>query len=144
MYSFHLATQLSGEKHASETHKSKGSTFIPVCLKRCSKRSHTLHGLEDVLQQSVRRINTTLKLPKKRPVWQDDVLQDLLQRRRAAHDRFERANLSKLIPKHLRQNMRRRRNARASQILAEFQDLGRLDSAHIAPIFFGVPQVPRH
>ena len=30
--------------------------------------------------------------------------------------------------------MRRRRNARASQILAEFKDLGRLDSAHIAPI----------
>ena len=40
VYSFHLATQLSGEKHACETHKSKGSTFIPVCLKRCSKRSH--------------------------------------------------------------------------------------------------------
>ena len=98
------------------------------------KKPTTLHGLEDVLQQSVRRINTTLKLPKQRPVWQDDVLQDLLQRRRAAHDRFERANLSKLIHKHLRQNMRRRRNARASQILAEFKDLGRLDSAHIAPI----------
>ena len=42
MYSFHLATQLSGEKHACETHKSKGSTFIPVCLKRCSKRSQIL------------------------------------------------------------------------------------------------------
>ena len=98
------------------------------------KKPSTLHGLEDVLQQSVRRINTTLKLPKQRPVWQDDVLQDLLQRRRAAHDRLERANLSKLIRKHLQQNMRRRRNARASQILAEFKDLGRLDSAHIAPI----------
>ena len=88
------------------------------------KKPTTLHGLEDVLQQSVRRINTTLKLPKQRPVWQDDVLQGLLQRRRAAHDRFERANLSKLIRKHLRQNMRRRRNARVSQILAEFKDLG--------------------
>ena len=41
---------------------------------------------------------------------------------------------NKLIRKHLRQNMRRRRNARASQILAESKDLGRLDSAHIAPI----------
>ena len=30
--------------------------------------------------------------------------------------------------------MRRRRNARASQILAESKDLGQLDSAHIAPI----------
>ena len=30
--------------------------------------------------------------------------------------------------------MRRRRNARVSQILAEFQDLGRLDSAQNAPI----------
>ena len=28
----------------------------------------------------------------------------------------------------------RRRNARISQILTEFQELGRLDSAHIAPI----------
>ena len=98
------------------------------------KKSTTMHGLEDVLQQSVRRINTTLKVPKQRPVWQDDVLQDFLQRRRAAHDRFERANLSKLIRKHLRQNMRRRRNARVSQILSEFKDVGQLDSAHIAPI----------
>ena len=31
MYSFHLATQLCGEKYASETYKSKGSTFI-TCL----------------------------------------------------------------------------------------------------------------
>ena len=84
------------------------------------KKPTTLYGLEDVLQQSVRRINTTSKLPKPKPVWQDAVLQDLLQRRRAAHDRSERANLSKLIRKHLRRNMRRRRNARVSQILAEF------------------------
>ena len=97
------------------------------------KKPTTLNGLEDVLQQSVHRINTTSKLPKPKPVWQDAVLQDLLQRRRAAHDRSERANLSKLIRKHLRRNMRRR-NARVSQILAEFQDLGRLDSAHNAPI----------
>ena len=99
------------------------------------KKRTTLHGLEDVLQQSVRRINTTLKLSKPRPVWQDAVLQDFLQRRRAAHDRSERTNLSKLIRIHVRrQNMRRRRNAHVSQILAEFQDLGRLDSAHIVPI----------
>ena len=98
------------------------------------KKPTTLNGLEDVLQQSVRRINTTSKLPKPKPVWQNAVLQDLLQRRRAAHDRSERTNLSKVIRKHLRRNMRRRRNARVSQILAEFQDLGRLDSAHNAPI----------
>ena len=98
------------------------------------KKPATLHGLEDVLQQSVRRINTTSKLPKPRPVWQHAILQDILQRRKAARDRSERTNLSKVIRKHLRQNMRTRRNARVSQILAEFQDLGRLDSAHTAPI----------
>ena len=98
------------------------------------KKPATLHGLEDVLQQSVRPINTTSKLPKPRPLWQHAVLQDLLQRRKAARDRSERANLSKVIRKHLRQNMRKRRNARVSQIRAEFQDLGRLDSAHTAPI----------
>ena len=98
------------------------------------KKPTTPNGLEDVLQQSVRRINTTSKLPKPKPVWQDAVLQDLLQRRRAAHDRSERANLSKLIRKRLRRNMRRRRNARVPKILAEFQDLGRLDSAQNAPI----------
>ena len=43
------------------------------------KKPTTLNGLEDVLQQSVRRINTTSKLPKPKPVWQDAVLQDLLQ-----------------------------------------------------------------
>ena len=55
------------------------------------KKPTTLNRLEDVLQQSVRRINTTSKLPKPKPVWQDAVQQDLLQRRRAAHDRSERA-----------------------------------------------------
>ena len=98
------------------------------------KKPATLHGLEDVLQQSVRRINTTSKLPKPRPVWQHAVVQDILQRRKAARDRSERANLSKVIRKHLRQNMRTRRNARVSQIRVEFQDLGGLDSAHTAPI----------
>ena len=82
----------------------------------------------------VRSQNVRVNMQRMCKVKQDDVLQDLLQRRRAAHDRFERANLSKLIRKHLRQNMRRRRNARVSRILAEFKDLGRLESAHIAPI----------
>ena len=119
---------------------STGSTGLPQTYHEILqdelgvKKPTTMHGVEDVLQQSVRQRNTTLKMPKRRPVWQDDVLHDLLQRRRAAHDRSERANLSKLIRKHLRQNMRRRRNARVSQILAEFQDLGRLDSADIASI----------
>ena len=98
------------------------------------KKPTTLKSLEDVLQQSVRRINTTSQWPKPKPVWQNAILQDLLQRHRAAHDRSERENLSKLIRKHLRRNMRRRRNARVSQIFAEFQDSGRLGSAQNAPV----------
>ena len=54
------------------------------------KKPTTLNGPEDVLQQSVRRINTTSQVPKPKPVWQDAVLQDLLQRRRAAHECSER------------------------------------------------------
>ena len=100
----------------------------------CVKKPTTLNGLEDVLQQSVRWRNTTSKLPKSKPVWQDAALQDFLEQRRAAHDRSERANLFKFMRKHLRRNTRKRGNARVSQILPEFQDLGRLDSPHNAPI----------
>ena len=98
------------------------------------KKNTTLNGLEDVLQQSVRWRNATSKLPKPKPVWQDAALQDFLEQRRAARDRSERANLSKLIRKQLRRNTRKRRNARVSQILPEFQDLGHLDSPHNGPI----------
>ena len=100
--------------------RSKTASIRPRTRKRCEQTTTYTKYCQ----------STTSKWPKLGP---DAVLQGLLQRRRAAHDRSKRANLSTLIRKHFRHNMRRRKRARVSQTLAGFKALGRLDSARGAP-----------
>ena len=54
--------------------------------------------------------------------------------RRGCRDKRERCRLSKLIRSGLRQEMRRRLNARLNDVLLEFRDLNRLESIRHDPL----------
>ena len=58
----------------------------------------------------------------------------LVQERRECRDKTQRANLSKQIRKHVRANMRQKRNKRLNDILAEFRDLGNIATINEDPV----------
>ena len=66
--------------------------------------------------------------------WTTDEFQLLLRERKETQNRQERTRLSKEIRKHLRKQLRPKRNKRVTQILGEFCALNRLDSTFRDPI----------
>ena len=66
--------------------------------------------------------------------WQNPDVQHLMSLRRGCRDRLERCRLSKLIQKHLRREMRSKRNAKLERVLHEFRDLNRLESVWHDPV----------
>ena len=65
--------------------------------------------------------------------WDSEVLQDLRQRRREATGP-ERAQLSKLISRKTREQLRTWKTARTAERLQEFRKLGELDRIHMHPV----------
>ena len=66
--------------------------------------------------------------------WQNPIIQILIQERRGCRDKTQRTILSKQIRKHLRTNMRQKRNKRLNDILAEFRDLGNIATINDDPV----------
>ena len=66
--------------------------------------------------------------------WQNPIIQTLIQERRGCRDKTQRAMLSKQIRKHMRANMRQKRNKRLNDILTEFRDLGNIATINDDPI----------
>ena len=66
--------------------------------------------------------------------WQNPIIQILVQEGRECRDKTQRTNLSKQIRKHLRANMRQKRNKRLNDILAEFRDLGNIATINEDPV----------
>ena len=66
--------------------------------------------------------------------WQNPIIQTLIQERRGCRDKTQRTILSKQIRKHLRANMRQKRNKRLNDILAEFRDLGNIATINDDPV----------
>ena len=94
----------------------------------------TLHDLEGILlrcQNDAKKSSSSSPTPEP---WQIPSVQALLQERRGCRDKAQRAMLSKLIGKHLRANMRQKRNKRLNDILSEFRDLGNIASINEDPV----------
>ena len=66
--------------------------------------------------------------------WQDPIIQTLIQETRGCRNKTRRVMLSKQIRKHLRANMRQKRNKRLNDILAEFRDVGNIATINDDPV----------
>ena len=98
---------------------------------------NSLSELERALVQIFTGSGAARNLPRRNAnnePWTTDEFQLFLRERRETQNRQERTRLSKEIRKHLRKQLRAKRNKRVTQILDEFCALNRLDSTFRDPI----------
>ena len=99
---------------------------------------HNSHAADTIFRNPIVQISTGSGAAKKIATTECErttaEFQLFLRERRETQNRQERTRLSKKICKHIRKQLRAKRNKRVTQILDEFRTLNRLDSAFRDPI----------
>ena len=121
-------------KHRISRHRQDSNHQQQITL----RTAHSAHPLtSDLFFKTMRSWCEAEKSGSSAPTlepWQNPIIQTLIQERRGCRDKTQRAMLSKQIRKHLRANMRQKRNKRLNDILTEFRDLGNIATINDDPI----------